>query len=198
VANLSFIVTLCTVIYLIITGIFKADAKNWRIPGEDGYGNGGFFPYGAGGIFRGTATFMFVFIGYESVLSFRTMGKNVQRFTNVSFFVKLLVLLCGIMGVGMILTFMFPYHNTNIVNMPRIFEDFEWYATQWTIAITGIICLAVCTFETIYLLKNLLVVMADDSLVLQSVKVSSTILRTPDFVLFWTIFLIGELVGDLT
>jgi amino acid transporter len=91
-----------------------ADANNWRIiPINPDYGVGGFIPFGVNGIFSGSATFMFIFIGFESIITFRSMGKDTQKFTNIAFFISLLVPFCAIMGVGMILTFMWPYNDVN-------------------------------------------------------------------------------------
>lgn len=43
-----------------------ADTKNWRIPASDvpeGYGSGGFAPYGVAGIIKGAAVCFYGFIG---------------------------------------------------------------------------------------------------------------------------------------
>ncbi|CAG9786503.1 unnamed protein product [Diatraea saccharalis] len=63
-------VNLCVVLFVIISGSFKADTKNWRIPASEvpksekkDFGSGGFAPYGLAGIIKGAAVCFYGFIG---------------------------------------------------------------------------------------------------------------------------------------
>jgi hypothetical protein len=76
--------------------------------------------------------------------------------------------------------------------MPDVFEKLGLHVAKWIVAITGMICLAICVLETIYLLRNILISLSNDSLILQSAKITNTLIRTPEFILFWAIFFIGN------
>ncbi|KPJ06299.1 Low affinity cationic amino acid transporter 2 [Papilio machaon] len=60
------------ILFIVIAGAFKADSRNWSIPGSEvpeGHGSGGFFPYGAGGTLRGAAVCFYGFVGFDTINS---------------------------------------------------------------------------------------------------------------------------------
>lgn len=47
-----------------------ADPSNWQIPEEEvteGFGTGGFLPYGIGGVIKGAAICFYGFIGFDCI-----------------------------------------------------------------------------------------------------------------------------------
>lgn len=66
------LLNLCVVLYVIITGSFLADVKNWSLSAEQveadgGTGTGGFAPFGIAGIVKGAAICFYGFIGFDVI-----------------------------------------------------------------------------------------------------------------------------------
>lgn len=73
--NVFTLCNLAVVLYVIITGSFLADVKNWSVPAEDvpaDAGSGGFAPFGISGIIKGAAICFYGFIGFDVIA---TAGK---------------------------------------------------------------------------------------------------------------------------
>ncbi|CAG2062164.1 unnamed protein product [Timema podura] len=68
--NIFTVLNIGVVLYVIITGSFKADIKNWQIPKDvvpADAGEGGFFPFGITGVIKGAATCFYGFVGFDCV-----------------------------------------------------------------------------------------------------------------------------------
>lgn len=58
------------VIFVIVAGATKIDFRNWQLPAEEipeGFGDGGFLPYGFGGVIKGAAICFYGFIGFDVI-----------------------------------------------------------------------------------------------------------------------------------
>ncbi|KAL3718074.1 hypothetical protein ACJRO7_003244 [Eucalyptus globulus] len=63
------------IVFVIVMGFSKGNWKNFTEPGDPSH-PGGFFPYGATGVFNGAATVYFSYIGYDAV---STMAEEVKK-----------------------------------------------------------------------------------------------------------------------
>ncbi|VVC93988.1 unnamed protein product [Leptidea sinapis] len=110
-------VNLCVVLFVIISGSFKADTKNWRIPasevprtGSKDFGSGGFAPYGLAGIIRGAAVCFYGFIGFDCVATAGEEARRPQKSIPFAVVASLLVVFLAYCGVSCVLTLMLPYY----------------------------------------------------------------------------------------
>ncbi|KAK1382717.1 Cationic amino acid transporter 6, chloroplastic [Heracleum sosnowskyi] len=63
------------IVFIIVIGFLRGDVKNFTVPAEPQH-NGGFFPYGAAGVFNGAALVYLSYIGYDAV---STMAEEVEN-----------------------------------------------------------------------------------------------------------------------
>lgn len=63
------------IVFIIVIGFMRGDVKNFTVPAEPQH-SGGFFPYGAAGVFNGAALVYLSYIGYDAV---STMAEEVEN-----------------------------------------------------------------------------------------------------------------------
>ncbi|KAF5959195.1 hypothetical protein HYC85_000404 [Camellia sinensis] len=63
------------IVFVIVVGFYRGDSKNFTKPGDPSH-PGGFFPFGAPGVFNGAAMVYLSYIGYDAV---STMAEEVQN-----------------------------------------------------------------------------------------------------------------------
>lgn len=102
------------VLFVIVCGCFKADFSNWSIPKDkvkDGFGTGGFFPYGVVGVMRGASTAFFGYIGFDAITSAGEEAKTPWKSIPLSICLSLFTVFVCYVGVSSVLTLMVPYYN---------------------------------------------------------------------------------------
>ena len=114
--SLSFLVTVTNisiVIFVVVCGCFKVDFNNWSLPAENvpaEAGKGGFFPFGAAGVFKGAAICFYAFIGFDVIATAGEEAKNPKRSIPISICLSLFIIFLAYFSVSSILTLMIPYH----------------------------------------------------------------------------------------
>lgn len=63
------------IVFVIMMGFWKGDVKNFTEPSDPGH-PGGFFPFGAPGVFNGAALVYVSYIGYDAVSTLAEEVKN--------------------------------------------------------------------------------------------------------------------------
>lgn len=63
------------IVFVIVVGFWRGDSKNFTQPGNP-KNPGGFFPFGASGVFNGAAKVYLSYIGYDAV---STMAEEVKN-----------------------------------------------------------------------------------------------------------------------
>ncbi|XP_040385465.1 cationic amino acid transporter 6, chloroplastic-like [Oryza brachyantha] len=97
------------ILFVIVMGFWRGDARNLTTPADPGRNPGGFFPHGAAGVFNGAAMVYLSYIGYDAV---STMAEEVERPSRdipvgVSGSVVLVTLLYCLMAASM--SMLLPY-----------------------------------------------------------------------------------------
>ncbi|XP_078434104.1 cationic amino acid transporter 6, chloroplastic-like [Wolffia australiana] len=69
-------VHLLFILFIIVVGFWRGDVSNLTRPAMPEINNGGFFPYGVGGVFNGAAMVYLSYIGYDAV---STMAEEVEN-----------------------------------------------------------------------------------------------------------------------
>lgn len=101
-------------IQFIIISYFIVNAANWNIPKEnvpEGYGSGGFAPYGFSGVIKGAATCFYGFIGFDCIATAGEEAKTPQKSIPIAVVVSLLVIFLAYFGISTVLTMMLPYYE---------------------------------------------------------------------------------------
>lgn len=102
------------ILYVIICGCFKLDTSNWSVPKDDvpeGFGKGGFMPYGILGVVKGAAIGFFGFIGFDVIASAGEEVKNPRKSIPLSICLSLVIVFIAFSGVSTVLTMMVPYYD---------------------------------------------------------------------------------------
>ncbi|KAL5203690.1 hypothetical protein ABZP36_008561 [Zizania latifolia] len=64
------------ILFIVVMGFWRGDARNLTRPADPEHNPGGFFPHGAAGVFNGAAMVYLSYIGYDAV---STMAEEVER-----------------------------------------------------------------------------------------------------------------------
>lgn len=111
------------ILYVIVCGCFVLDIKNWEIPKEkviEGFGVGGFFPYGFVGVVKGAAICFFGFIGFDVIAAAGEEVKDPKKSIPLSICLSLLIVFLAYVGISSVLTLMVPYYKVVIEKFCRL------------------------------------------------------------------------------
>lgn len=130
--NIFTLVNLIVVVAVITSGLWKSKFKkiviivnhfcfiivlvnssNWNIPEDqvpEGYGTGGFAPYGFSGIIKGAATCFYGFIGFDCIATAGEECKTPKKSIPIAIVVSLLIIFLAYFGISTVLTMILPYY----------------------------------------------------------------------------------------
>ncbi|XP_050675780.1 cationic amino acid transporter 2-like [Leptidea sinapis] len=189
-------VNLCVVLFVIISGSFKADTKNWRIPesevprtGSKDFGSGGFAPYGLAGIIRGAAVCFYGFIGFDCVATAGEEARRPQKSIPFAVVASLLVVFLAYCGVSCVLTLMLPYYmQDEKAPFPFVYEQLHWHWAKYAVSVGAICALCSSLLGAVFPLPRIIYAMSSDGLLFQFMGRVSEKYQTP---------LVGTLVAGL-
>lgn len=140
--NIFTFLNLSVVLFVIIAGSFKADPANWAIPAEEAqpeHGNGGFAPYGVGGILKGAAICFYGFIGFDCIATAGEEAKNPKRSMPIAIVGSLFVVFLAYFGISTVLTMMLPYYEQNPeAPLPFVFQYYDMPIAEYIVSIGAI------------------------------------------------------------
>ncbi|KAI9565618.1 hypothetical protein GHT06_009410 [Daphnia sinensis] len=181
--NIFTFVNITVVIFVIIGGSINADPNNWRIPAEqvpEGFGKGGFFPYGFSGVMAGAAKCFFAFVGFDSIASTGEEAKNAKKSIPFSINLTLLIVFFAYFGVSTVITLMWPYYLQD-PNTPLVyaFEQIGWDIAAMTISIGSLFGLAASLLGAMIPLPRVIYAIAKDGLMFRFLAKINPRFQTP-------------------
>ncbi|XP_039753615.1 cationic amino acid transporter 2-like [Pararge aegeria] len=189
-------VNLCVVLFVIISGSFKADTKNWRIPASEvprdkgtDFGSGGFAPYGIAGIIKGAAVCFYGFIGFDCVATAGEEARRPQKSIPFAVVASLLVVFLAYCGVSSVLTLMIPYYmQDEKAPFPYVYDQLGWPWARYAVSVGAICALCSSLLGAVFPLPRIIYAMASDGLLFQFMGRVSEKYQTP---------LVGTMVAGL-
>ncbi|XP_053609495.1 cationic amino acid transporter 2 isoform X2 [Plodia interpunctella] len=185
-------VNLCVVLFVIISGSFKADSKNWRIPASEvprEYGAGGFAPYGLSGIIRGAAVCFYGFIGFDCVATAGEEARQPQKSIPFAVVASLLVVFLAYCGVSTVLTLMLPYYlQDEKAPFPFVYDHLGWKWAKYAVSIGATCALCSSLLGAVFPLPRIIYAMSSDGLLFKFMGRVSERFQTP---------LVGTMVAGL-
>lgn len=164
-------VNLCVVLFVIISGSFKADTKNWRIPESEvpkspkDFGVGGFAPYGLAGIIKGAAVCFYGFIGFDCVATAGEEARRPQKSIPFAVVCSLLVVFLAYFGVSCVLTLIIPYYmQDEKAPFPYVFEYMGWSWAKYAVSVGAICALCSSLLGAVFPLPRIIYAMSSDGL----------------------------------
>ncbi|XP_047533053.1 cationic amino acid transporter 2 [Vanessa atalanta] len=188
-------VNLCVVLFVIISGSFKADSRNWRIPaaavprGARDFGAGGFAPYGLAGIIKGAAVCFYGFIGFDCVATAGEEARRPQKTIPFAVVASLLIVFLAYCGVSSVLTLMIPYYmQDEKAPFPYVYDQLGWPWAKYAVSVGAICALCSSLLGAVFPLPRIIYAMSSDGLLFKFMGRVSEKYQTP---------LVGTMVAGL-
>ncbi|KAK2167854.1 hypothetical protein LSH36_23g08074 [Paralvinella palmiformis] len=131
-ANIAItVVNVISLIIVIVVGFMAGSVRNWTVNSP-----GGFLPFGVHGIFAGTASLFYTFVGFESVTNAAEEASDPVRQIPKAILIALLFTGLMYVGASMSLTLMIPY---NLIDLGSPFPSaLRYIGYQWAVYVVSI------------------------------------------------------------
>lgn len=157
--NTFSIINMIAILILIVVGGYFSDFSNWKNV------HGGFMPFGWKGVFAGSASCFYAYIGFDSIATSGEEAKDPQRSIPIATFIAMIVASISYVGVSAVMTLMSPYDQ--ISDESGLPDALGAHGAVWAkfAVIIGACCgMATVLIGTIYSLTRIVYAMADDGL----------------------------------
>lgn len=150
-----------TVITMVIAvGFWYANSKNWTEV------EGGFFPYGFGGVIAGAASCFYAFVGFDSIATCSEEARNPSVSIPLATMLSLCLVTVAYVLVSAALTLMIPYYDINpAAALPDAFGmlDIPW--AKYAISAGALCGMTTTLLGSLFGLPRCLYAMASDGLI---------------------------------
>ncbi|XP_055383563.1 cationic amino acid transporter 4 [Condylostylus longicornis] len=143
----------------IFLGFFYADIKNWS------ESEGGFLPYGFGGVIAGAATCFYAFVGFDSIATSSEEAKNPSFSIPIATILSLCAVTVGYVLVSAALTLMIPIRDINpAAALPEAFGALNIPWAKYVISIGALCGMTTTLLGSLFALPRCMYAMATDGL----------------------------------
>ncbi|KAH8368700.1 hypothetical protein KR084_005619, partial [Drosophila pseudotakahashii] len=181
--NVFTMLNLGVVLFVIIAGLFKVSSSNWTIPKSqvpEGYGDGGFMPYGVSGIIKGAAICFYGFIGFDCIATAGEEAKNPKKSIPFAVIVSLAMIFLAYFGVSTVLTMMLPYYEQDEkAPLPHVFRINGWHVAEYVVSIGAMFGLCSSMMGAMFPLPRIVFAMSNDGLLFKFLGDISEKYKTP-------------------
>lgn len=185
---------------------FLAKPSNWSIPQSEvpeGFGTGGFMPYGFAGVMAGAAKCFYGFVGFDCIATTGEEAINPKRNIPLAIVISLIIIFLSYFGVSTVLTMMLPYYaqvsvcsfffhkkNSNYflviskfqnenAPFPEAFEAIDWITIKWIVTIGAIFALCTSLLGAMFPLPRVLYAMGNDGIIFKKLSKVNNYTKTP-------------------
>lgn len=169
--NIFTMVNLSVVLFVIISGLWQVDSSNWKIPEDqvpDGYGTGGFAPYGFSGIIKGAATCFYGFIGFDCIATAGEEAKTPQKSIPIAIVVSLTIIFLAYLGISTVLTMILPYYlQDENAPFPHVYDTVGWPIAKYMVTVGALCGLFSSLLGAMFPLPRVIYAMSSDGLMFE-------------------------------
>ncbi|KAH8379409.1 hypothetical protein KR009_004702 [Drosophila setifemur] len=181
--NVFTMLNLGVVLFVIVAGLFKVSSSNWSIPKSEvpeGYGDGGFMPYGFSGVIKGAAVCFYGFIGFDCIATAGEEAKNPKKSIPFAVIVSLAMIFLAYFGVSTVLTMMLPYFmQDEKAPLPHVFRINGWHVAEYIVSIGAMFGLCSSMMGAMFPLPRIVFAMSNDGLLFRFLGDISEKYKTP-------------------
>ncbi|XP_024878766.1 cationic amino acid transporter 4-like [Temnothorax curvispinosus] len=115
--SLLTIINLAVMGLFVVLGIYYADITNWS--SEDG----GYLPYGFGGVITGAATCFYAYVGFDTIATAGEEARDPSRSIPLATMLSIAIVIVVYMLISSALTLVVPYWEINVTALPEAFSS---------------------------------------------------------------------------
>ncbi|XP_022229697.2 cationic amino acid transporter 3 [Drosophila obscura] len=181
--NIFTCVNLVTICIVLVAGSMNANSDNWRIPQDqvpEGFGTGGFMPFGIAGVMAGAAKCFFGFVGFDCIATTGEEAINPKRNIPLSIVISLIIIFLAYFGVSTVLTMMLPYYlQDRDAPFPHAFDAVGWITIKWIVTIGAVFALCTSLLGAMFPLPRILYAMGNDGILFKRLSKVHPYTKTP-------------------
>ena len=155
-------INLSVIIFIIVFGLFYVNVDNWLEQ------NGGFFPYGGGGVLAGAATCFYSFVGFDIIATTGEEADNPKKSIPAAIMISLAICCIAYIAISIVMTLMVPYYMLNEnAAISVMFEQVGVPFVKYIVSVGAISGLSASLMGCIFPLPRIIYAMANDGLIFQ-------------------------------
>lgn len=155
-------INLSVIIFIVVFGLFYVNVDNWLQP------NGGFFPYGGGGVLAGAATCFYSFVGFDIIATTGEEADNPKKSIPAAIIISLAICCVAYIAISIVMTLMVPYYMLNEnAAISVMFEQVGVPFVKYIVSVGAISGLSASLMGCIFPLPRIIYAMANDGLIFQ-------------------------------